>query len=156
VGEQIAVVLGGLLIEAQFVCQRVEVRRLRRSTAKQAQQLRDRLRVLQFSEFLIRLDDGAAVVRGPRPHGHTAIVLDNLGNGTLRVAEQNMTDWGTMLNPHTTQVGMIYLTQGVSTSRGQTVTRVQWPDPGVPCAAAKLTRVRVSCAAAADPAGRGR
>lgn len=80
--------------------------------------------LLQFSEFLIRLDDGAALVRGPRPHGHTAIVLENHGNGTLTVAEQNMTDWGTMLNPHTTQVGAIYLTQGVRTSRGQTVTRV--------------------------------
>jgi hypothetical protein len=80
--------------------------------------------LLQFSEFLIRLDDGAAVVRGPRPHGHTAIVLENEGNGTLRVAEQNMTDWGTMLNPHTTQTGMIYLTAGVRTERGQTVTRV--------------------------------
>lgn len=80
--------------------------------------------ILQFDQYGTRLSDGMAFTRGPRPHGHTAVVVGNPGDGTLLVSEQNMTDWGSMTNPRRVQAGTVYLRAGIRTSTGQTVTAV--------------------------------
>jgi hypothetical protein len=79
--------------------------------------------ILQFRNFraVIRNDDGTGFIetRG-HPH-HTAVVIENPGNGTLRVAEQNMRYGGAAQADRTVSVVSVFIANQTTTDR-RTVT----------------------------------
>ena len=83
--------------------------------------------IVQLSEYHVAYGDGATAIRftlGPRPAGHTAVVLGNPHNGILEVTQQNVSDPRTLQSRHVVDTGRIYLRPGLRTPEGMTVTEV--------------------------------